>query len=73
MASEKSRTSDFQPGDVVRLKSGGPAMTVHEISEHEIKCVWIDGNKKYQESFGPHLLIGEDDGPTPIMGGYADD
>lgn len=43
----------FKPGDVVRLKSGGPAMTVTAIGEHmgETKafCEWFEGTKHIRE------------------------
>lgn len=31
----------FKPGDVVVLKSGGPAMTVASVEEDDVKCLWI--------------------------------
>ena len=31
----------FKPGDVVVLKSGGPAMTVAAVEEDDVKCLWI--------------------------------
>jgi uncharacterized protein YodC (DUF2158 family) len=60
-------TMDFQKGDVVRLKSGGPKMTVSDIKKEdsedtspclELECVYYDASaKKYQElSFEAHLL-----------------
>ena len=30
----------FEPGDVVELKSGGPAMTVIEVKEDGVHCMW---------------------------------
>ena len=34
---------DFSPGDVVQLKSGGPAMTVGgRVAEDSIRCHWFD-------------------------------
>ena len=40
---------NFKPGDQVRLKSGGPAMTIQTIAEHNGRmtawCQWFDGNK----------------------------
>jgi uncharacterized protein YodC (DUF2158 family) len=33
--------SDFRLGDVVRLKAGGPKMTIERIAEG-VECVWFD-------------------------------
>jgi uncharacterized protein YodC (DUF2158 family) len=30
----------FKPGDVVELKSGGPAMTVLAVKEDGVHCLW---------------------------------
>jgi uncharacterized protein YodC (DUF2158 family) len=32
---------EFKVGDVVKLKSGGPEMTVSEVDDDEIECVWF--------------------------------
>jgi len=49
---------EFKAGDVVRLKSGGPAMTIEGIgkygpgaSKDNAKCVWFDGKKRYEQVF----------------------
>jgi uncharacterized protein YodC (DUF2158 family) len=35
--------SDFKPGDVVQLKSGGPVMTIKFIDEDgDVFCEWFD-------------------------------
>lgn len=31
----------FSPGDVVSLRSGGPAMTVTEVTPTAITCLWF--------------------------------
>ena len=46
----------FQKGDIVRLKSGGPPMTVKEIGEYVgspegASCVWFDGRKQHAAVF----------------------
>lgn len=33
--------TEFEPGDVVMLRSGGPAMTVVEVSDALVSCLWI--------------------------------
>lgn len=42
---EKSK-HDFQLGDIVRLKSGGPSMVIGEIEKvgDKIGCTWFDNN-----------------------------
>jgi len=39
---------NFQPGDVVQLKSGGPKMTVESLDQPkgEAYCSWFEGGKK---------------------------
>lgn len=32
---------NFNVGDVVRLKSGGPKMTVERIGEELLGCIWL--------------------------------
>ena len=43
----------FQPGDIVKLKSGGPRMTLGHIGtysgEEQAKCQWFDDHNKAQE------------------------
>jgi uncharacterized protein YodC (DUF2158 family) len=47
--------ADFNPGDTIRLKSGGPIMTVKELSvpmpEYPtiyVFCIWFDKSDKEQ-------------------------
>lgn len=43
--------SEFEPGDVVVLKSGGPRMTVAKTTSREhIICTWFDEKKILQNS-----------------------
>jgi uncharacterized protein YodC (DUF2158 family) len=59
----------FKAGDVVRLKSGGPKMTVTQIGERAligglaVWCVWFDGQKKFEDTFTPEALEVADDSP----------
>jgi len=54
----------FEVGDVVRLKSGGPAMTVEEVGDSPlaggpyVHCTWFDTSSKKptSKSFKPQAL-----------------
>lgn len=52
----------FKAGDVVRVKSGGPRMTVTQTGaaamtdEPTVWCVWFDGPKKMNDIFAPEAL-----------------
>jgi uncharacterized protein YodC (DUF2158 family) len=52
----------FQLGDVVQLKSGGPRMTVDEIGPDmtnrlTVWCTWFDGLKKVTDNFPASSVI----------------
>lgn len=63
--------SNFEIGDTVRLKSGGPLMTVHDIGDYGLSggpnpgllCVWFDGFKRAEQVFHPKTVdLERDDG-----------
>lgn len=54
---------NFNIGDVVILKSGGPPMTVHNIGEYPasglnpgVLCVWFSERQKLEDVFHPNTL-----------------
>jgi uncharacterized protein YodC (DUF2158 family) len=55
----------FKPGDIVRLKSGGPPMTIAHIDGTEAYCEWFNDKREVQgrdfqvTSLQPHSLAGE--------------
>jgi uncharacterized protein YodC (DUF2158 family) len=58
-----TESTTFNIGDVVILRSGSPAMTVHGIGDYGamhpnpgVLCVWFQGSKKYEEVFDPRAL-----------------
>lgn len=53
-----SRFDSFKPGDIVRLKSGGPDMTVTEPSYDQTDwvCKWFGGKKLEHGQFPPEAL-----------------
>ena len=47
-----SNATGISVGDVVRLKSGGPAMTVESvISGDVVTCVWFSEERKFNTFF----------------------
>ncbi len=53
-------------GDVVRLKSGGPKMTIANVSEPRpgplppakwVRCIWFEGSNIYEYSFDSTCLV----------------
>ena len=53
---------DPEPGDVVRLKSGGVPMTVWKRRNEngDVKCLWLSEDGYRQEGFFPALLLTPD-------------
>jgi uncharacterized protein YodC (DUF2158 family) len=49
--------SHFVVGNVVRLKSGGPIMTIEEINGRTIYCVWYKPDEFLRNHFPIESLI----------------
>lgn len=47
----------YKIGDIVRLKSGGPRMTVNQIYDSgNVYCQWFAGNKLNSGGFEPNTI-----------------
>lgn len=64
--------SEFSIGATVRIKSGGPLMTIGDISDYEaegdglaVKCDWQDGAGKPQSVVYRREQLELDDGSSP--------
>jgi uncharacterized protein YodC (DUF2158 family) len=58
--------SKFKVGDVVILRSGGPAMTVTKVTSDAIVCEWFDNKQSAQiKHFVPDAI---DIYTTPSLG-----
>ena len=59
--------SEFNPGDQVMLKSGGPVMTVESVAGGTVTCMWFEGKSPSQRvvsySFPEIVLEKYDSGP----------
>ena len=54
---KQAAMEDFEIGDVVQLRSGGPKMTVHGlVSDGDVVCQWFEGNAVHEESFPKDAL-----------------
>ena len=57
-----SNDSELRVGDIVKLKSGGPNMTVAKIDinlaakKNEIQCKWFAGKSLQMGTFNPQTL-----------------
>ncbi|HEX3666388.1 MAG TPA: DUF2158 domain-containing protein [Rhizomicrobium sp.] len=56
----------FKIGDLAVLKSGGVTMTVEEVSDDSVGCVWSDGKRVFREEFHPDTLM---EGPPTTLEG----
>jgi uncharacterized protein YodC (DUF2158 family) len=56
--------ASFKPGDTVRLKSGGPLMTVKAVEGSNVFTIWFEGTKKKESSFPAISLKHDDGGPV---------
>lgn len=52
-----ARGKKMKIGDLVRLKSGGPVMTVSYVGTTNIKCTWFKGEDCHKENFPIDTLI----------------
>ncbi len=56
--------NDFKIGDLVRLKSGGPVMTVTDdafgVKHLEMRCKWFNCKKLESGAFNPTALVPAD-------------
>jgi uncharacterized protein YodC (DUF2158 family) len=49
--------AQFQEGDIVVLKSGGPEMTVTEVFTDAVNCKWFAGSKLHGGHFNILSLV----------------
>jgi uncharacterized protein YodC (DUF2158 family) len=61
----------MQSGDTVRLKSGGPLMTVDSLEQINgrtmVHCIWFDHDHNEKNGSYPETMLVEDDGVPRIV------
>jgi uncharacterized protein YodC (DUF2158 family) len=65
---------DIKKGDTVRLKSGGPIMTVKDIGNYGhsdtddgVLCVWFDGKNPTEKVFDLATLVRDEPPKAGVM------
>ncbi len=48
---------NLKPGDIVRLKSGGPQMTVSYFEGHNVECVWFGADGDFKRASFPAAAL----------------
>jgi uncharacterized protein YodC (DUF2158 family) len=64
-ANQEANMTDFNPGDVVQLKSGGPLMTVSVVTGPVVVCEWFDDKQQVLvRAFGDAMLAPSNNPPA---------
>lgn len=50
-------TPKFERGALVRLRSGGPAMTVSAVKGDQVECVWTDDTGQPNDATFPAIIL----------------
>lgn len=68
-------SDEYEIGDAVQLKSGGPAMTVNDVCmlTGDYHCVWFNGCIKQQSTFDGSILKTWEPPEDDNDDGYHDD
>ncbi len=48
---------EFQNGDIVELKSGGPKMTIAAVKQERAICVWFNQREDFHEERTGEFLV----------------
>ena len=62
-----SKNAVFEIGDVVKVKSGGPSMTIRELVGDEVYCEWFDKAVVKSHTFLKAQLVHTTPDQTPIL------
>ncbi len=52
---------EFEVGDVVRLKSGSPSMTIESIDAEGINCAWFVNDEVHYNYFNKEMIAKDGD------------
>jgi len=48
--------NEFKLGDVVKLRAGGPRMTINGYADGKCECVWFEGSELFKGAFPEESL-----------------
>jgi uncharacterized protein YodC (DUF2158 family) len=53
LSSKGDAMVQFERGELVRLRSGGPMMTVTAVKDDQVKCIWTDDSGQPDDATFP--------------------
>jgi uncharacterized protein YodC (DUF2158 family) len=56
-AADEASANPLQPGDLVRLRSGGPLMTVDTVKGNVVHCIWTDPSGQTEQVTFPITVL----------------
>ena len=56
-AAGEASASPLRQGDLVRLRSGGPLMTVETVKDNVVDCIWTDPSGQTNEAAFPAKVL----------------
>ena len=60
-------SNEFNPGELVSLKSGGPIMTVQSVDEDKVIVTWFDDENNLQKDEFFYFEIEHNDDRVPSV------
>ena len=60
-------SNEFKQGDTVRLKSGGPEMTVQSVNQENVNVTWFDDKGHLKTGVFNYREIEADSGMPPLI------
>jgi uncharacterized protein YodC (DUF2158 family) len=59
VAKQEQAAPPLRTGDLVRVRSGGPLMTVTGVEGDQVKCSWTDWDGQFKSGSFPITVLGE--------------
>ena len=73
LAADQPEAPNFTAGDLVVLRSGGPMLTIAEISGEHARCIWFDNSDMLQRAELPLSCLDPADGSELLLSGEGEE